>query len=130
MIKFKRQDGGPSSSSPAREPDSLAYGEPAIASDGTIYAGDGSGKVKSLVKNAKKAFDATNGKWQFVGELKAESWLYKESIYEQTVQVKCLDSDNVVMSSKASLSAPSTSQTDDFAENEKKLDAIEKVFWL
>lgn len=124
MIKFKRQDGGPSSSNIAREPTSLAYGEPAIASDGTIYVGDGSGKVKSLVLNAKKAFNATNGKWQFVGDFKTDSWILKESTYEQTAQVKCLDSDNVVMSYKAKLSAPSTSQTDDFLENENKLDAI------
>ena len=124
MIKFRRQDGGQSSSNPAREPTSLEYGEPAVSSDGTIYTGDGSGKVKSLVNVAKKAFDATNGMWQFVGDFKADSWVLKESVYEQTAQVRCLDSDNVVMASNAKLSAPSTSQTDDFAQNEEKLDAI------
>ena len=55
MIKFRRQGGGTSSSDAAQAPTSLAYGEPAVASDGTIYIGSGSGKVVSRVKNADSA---------------------------------------------------------------------------
>ena len=71
MIKLRRQGGGTSSSSAAQAPSSLSYGEPAVASDGTLYVGDGSGGVASKVKNA---YDAENGLWEFYAIYKMDEW--------------------------------------------------------
>lgn len=124
MIKFRRQGGGDSSSVPAIKPSSLAYGEPALASDGTLYTGDGNGKVKSLVENSKKSFRAHNGQWEFYGTYKASSWAQVSGGYMQTVSVICANANSVTITSSARLGNPMTSQTNDFEENENKLEAL------
>lgn len=122
MIKFKRQGGGTSSSASAQKPSSLAYGEPAISSDGTIYVGDGSGNVSSKVE---KAYRASNGLWEFYGTYKAGSWSSRSGGgYTQSVQVTCANSSSVVMKSTARLSNPMTSQTDNFSQNEEKIETL------
>lgn len=124
MIKFKRQGGGNSSSDPAQKPTTLSYGEPAISSDGTIYVGDGAGNIKSKVENATKSFRAGNGQWEFYGTYKLSGWVSKSGGYSQTVSVTCVNSGSIVMNSSARLSCPMTSQTDDYSQNEKKIEAL------
>lgn len=124
MIKFKRQDGGNSSSSPAKKPGSLAYGEPAVSSDGTFYAGDGAGNVKSLVENSKRSFRANNGQWEFYGTYKAASWTSISGGYSQTASVTCANASSITITSSARLGGPMTSQTNNFTTNEKKLEAL------
>lgn len=153
MIKFKRQDGGSSSDSQASPPSSLAYGEPAIASDGTFYVGNGSGGVASKVKNsdhsenskkaehateadhssksdnatnsdhASYADDAKNGQWEFLGTYKLDAWTGSSSPFSQTVEVLPVYGE-VVMTATARLSNPMTEQTNSFDTNEKKLEAL------
>lgn len=150
MIKFKRQGGGASSSASATPPSSLAYGEPAVASDGTFYVGDGSGKVVSKVKNSAQsdssktadhateadhskkadsstnssyAEDAQNGQWEFVGTYKLDAWSGSSSPFTQTVSVSPVYGD-ISMKETARLSNPMTEQTDSFDTNTKKLKAL------
>lgn len=150
MIKFKRQGGGTSSSAPASAPTSLAYGEPAVSSDGTIYMGDGSGKVVSKVENSeksassdhaaksdnatkadhatnadnsKKSDDALNGLWEFTGTFMLDAWVEGEGTFTQTVTVTPAYGSKT-MTSSARLSHPLTSQTDNFETNETKLAAL------
>lgn len=153
MIKFRRQGGGSSSSVPASAPSSLAYGEPAVASDGTIYTGDGLGNVVSKVKNAEtaanaehatnadmannatnavnatnsihaeEADDATNGLWEFVGTYLLDGWTGTDGNYEQTVLVNSVYGSKS-MTASARLSDPLTEQTDNFQTNETKLEAL------
>lgn len=153
MIKFKRQGGGSSSSAAASAPSSLAYGEPAISSDGTLYTGDGSGKVVSKVKNADNASnaihatnadnatqamnstnadhadradtsdDAVNGLWEFYGTYYLDGWYGSDGDYYQTVSVNPAYGSKK-MTSYARLSEPLTEQTDNFETNETKLAAL------
>lgn len=110
MIKFKRQDGGSSSDSQASPPSSLAYGEPAIASDGTFYVGNGSGEVVSKVNNAKKAESAKNGSYTYYGVFTLSNWKdadleSKTNGYNFTQTVKLIPEDE---------SAPKVTQNSSF----------------
>lgn len=117
MIKFKRQDGGSSSLTPAQPPESLEYGEPAIASDGTFYVGDGTGGVVSKVHNAE------NGLWEFFATYLLDEWEGSDGDYTQTKKVQSKYG-NVKMTASALLGAPQTNQTNNFTTNETKLEAL------
>lgn len=150
MIKFKRQGGGSTSSAPASAPSSLAYGEPAVSSDGTFYVGSGSGGVVSKVKNAEKASNADyatnaskatnatnatnaanatnadnalNGLWEFYGTCYVSSWTSTGSSYYQDVTVKPAYGSKT-MTSSARLSSPMTTQTTNYDTNQEKLEAL------
>lgn len=120
MIKLRRQDGGTSSSSAAQAPASLSYGEPAVASDGTFYVGDGSGEVVSKVKNAE---DAENGLWEFYATYLLDSWSGSAGQYTQTQAVQSKYG-NVTMKSSARLGSAQTEQTTNLNTNETKLEAL------
>lgn len=121
MIKLKRQDGGTSSSSAAQAPTSLSYGEPAVASDGTFYVGDGSGGVVSKIKNA---YDAENGLWEFYATYLMDGWTSASGGgYEQTKPVQSKYG-NVTMVATARLGSAQTEQTSNLATNETKLEAL------
>ena len=147
MIKFKRQGGGSSSSASASAPSSLAYGEPAVASDGTFYVGSGRGGVVSKVKNAEKASNADyatnaskattatnatnatnadnalNGLWEFYGTCSVNGWYSSGSNYYQYVSVRSAYGSKT-MTSSARLSSPMTSQTTNYDTNQEKLKAL------
>ena len=121
MIKLRRQGGGTSSSSAAQAPSSLSYGEPAVASDGTLYVGDGSGGVASKVKNA---YDAENGLWEFYATYKMDEWTEADGGgYEQTKPVQSKYG-NVAMVSTARLGSAQTEQTSNLSTNNTKLEAL------
>lgn len=150
MIKFKRQGGGNSSYASASAPGSLAYGEPAVSSDGTIYCGSGTGSVVSKVKNADNAKNADyatsagkattattatnatnatnannalNGLWEFYGTCSVNGWYSSGSNYYQYVSVTSAYGSKT-MTSSARLSSPMTSQTTNYDTNQEKLKAL------
>lgn len=104
-VYFKRQGGGTSSNIVAKAPSSLAYGEPAIDTDGTIYVGNGKGKVVSKVK------DAGNGLWLYSGTYKTDSWTANsDGTFSQSVAVSAVDS-GPELAASATLGAPMTVKT-------------------
>lgn len=111
MIKFRRQGGGQSSSEAAKVPSTLAYGEPAIASDGTLYVGDGKGGVIPVPKI------------EFSGKYLLDGWQQEDSAFTQTISVSS-NHGGVKMASTLKLGPPMTTQTDNFDTNEKKLEAL------
>lgn len=117
MIKLRRQDGGASSVSPAQPPEALEYGEPAVASDGTLYVGDGSGGVVS------KIHDAENGLWEFFATYMLDEWEGSEGDYTQTKEVQAKYG-GVKMKTSAFLGSAQTEQTSNFDTNETKLEAL------
>ena len=75
-IQMKRQGGGTSNtSSTAKVPSTLAYGEIAVDCFGNMYCGDGKQQVKSQVKNAGNVL------FTYKGTLNKDSWSSSGGMY-------------------------------------------------
>lgn len=135
-IQLKRQgeENATSCSSAALKPTSLAYGEPAIDSDGYFYVGNGKGKIVSLVRAADTAATASTATVCLRGNIKDTPFLYQGIFnynnwagygpYTQTITLTSRDGGPAVTASSKFCSGPMCDQTNNQSTNEVLQDVL------
>ena len=117
-IQMKRQGGGTSNtSSTAKVPSTLAYGEIAVDCFGNMYCGDGKQQVKSQVKNAGNVL------FTYKGTLNKDSWYSSGGMYVYTINVASIDGGPDI-NPDFILSPPMGQQTENFATNQAIQEAL------
>lgn len=138
-IQLKRQGStnATSCSSAALKPTSLAYGEPAVDSDGYIYVGNGKGQVVSLVRAADRAATASTATVCLTGSTAGTPFLYQATFrlsswvgsgpYTQSATLSARDGGPNVTASSKFASGPMCDQTNNQSTNETLQDVLEII---